>query len=141
MPIEHINMTDTLNEGREKLNNAITAFNETVVEGDSSVEAAQARVDEKVVHPPILRERIDDGMNSVNHQLAHKADKTCVEEALSIKAKQVDLNTEKGHIDNLIANAGDTDGNAELIDIRVGWDGIIYPTAGDAVRSIQKFMT
>jgi len=30
MPIEHINKTDTLNEGRVKLNNAITAFNEPV---------------------------------------------------------------------------------------------------------------
>src|SRR5690625_1469694 len=70
MPIEHINKTDTLNEGRVKLNNAITAFNETVVEGDSSVEAAQARVDEKGVGHPTLKARIDDGMNSVNQQLA-----------------------------------------------------------------------
>src|SRR5690625_4035975 len=70
MPIEHIEKTDTLNEGREKLNNAITAFNETVVEGDSSVEAAQARVDEKGVPHPTLKARIDDGMNSVNQQLA-----------------------------------------------------------------------
>src|SRR5690625_2040974 len=74
MPIEHINKTDTLNEGREKLNNAITAFNETVVEGDSSVEAAQARVDEKGRVHPTLKARIDDGMNSVNSQLAETDD-------------------------------------------------------------------
>src|SRR5690625_2377613 len=74
MPIEHINKTDTLNEGREKLNNAITAFNETVVEGDSSVEAAQARVDEKGESHPTLKARIDDGMNSVNQQLAQSAE-------------------------------------------------------------------
>src|SRR5690625_3584848 len=89
MPIEHINKTDTLNEGREKLNNAITAFNETVVEGDSSVEAAQARVDEKGVPHPTLKARIDDGMNSVNQQLAQtdakKADRNELQTGLAAK--------------------------------------------------------
>lgn len=80
--------------------------------------------------------------------LAPKAEKTQVDamesdlnNKLSLKANQDELNTEKGRIDNLVANAGDTDGNAELLDIRVGWDGVLYPTAGDAVRSIQQFMT
>src|SRR5690625_1001714 len=99
MPIEHINKTDTLNEGREKLNNAITAFNETVVEGDSSVEAAQARVDEKGVPHPTLKARIDDGMNSVNQQLAQtetqiinldnkKADESAVSNSLNVVKNQ-----------------------------------------------------
>jgi len=99
MPIEHIEKTDTLNEGREKLNNAITAFNETVVEGDSSVEAAQARVDEKGVPHPTLKARIDDGMNSVNQQLAQtetqiinldnkKADESAVSNSLNVLKNQ-----------------------------------------------------
>src|SRR5690625_5019383 len=98
MPIEHINKTDTLNEGRVKLNAAIdganaadvtskaadtkatqalansestqTQLDTIVIDGDSSVEAAQARVDEKGVPHPTLKARIDDGMNSVNQQLA-----------------------------------------------------------------------
>jgi len=98
MPIEHINKTDTLNEGREKLNAAIdganaadvtskaadtkatqalansestqTQLDTIVIDGDSSVEAAQARVDEKGDPHPTLKARIDDGMNSVNQQLA-----------------------------------------------------------------------
>src|SRR5690625_1494510 len=98
MPIEHINKTDTLNEGRGKISEAIdganaadvtskaadtkatqalansestqTQLDTIVIDGDSSVEAAQARVDEKGVPHPTLKARIDDGMDSVNQQLA-----------------------------------------------------------------------
>src|SRR5690625_4344890 len=98
MPIEHINKTDTLNEGREKLNAAIdganaadvtskaadtkatqalansestqTQLDTIVIDGDSSVEAAQARVDEKGVSHPTLKARIDDGFEKTNQQLA-----------------------------------------------------------------------
>lgn len=50
---------------------------------------------------------------------------------------------ERARIDNLVANTGEsTEGNSELPDIRVGYNGEIYETAGSAVRSqigsIQK---
>jgi len=98
MPIEHINKTDTLNEGREKINEAIdganaadvtskaadtkatqalansestqTQLDTIVIDGDSSVEAAQARVDEKGDPHPTLKARIDDGFEKTNQQLA-----------------------------------------------------------------------
>lgn len=42
-------------------------------------------------------------------------------------------------ISNIIANGQQTAGNTELIDIRSGYDGVNYPTAGDAVRGqVQK---
>src|SRR5690625_5148969 len=97
MPIEHIAETDNLNEGRVKLNAAIdganaadvtsqtadtkatqalansestqTQLDTIVVNGDSSVEAAQARVDEKGVPHPTLKARINDGFEKTNQQL------------------------------------------------------------------------
>lgn len=57
------------------------------------------------------------------------------ESILATKAKQVDLDTLKARVDNLVANPGEpTEGNTELVDIRVGEDGTQYPTAGEAVR-------
>lgn len=44
------------------------------------------------------------------------------------------FNALDARINNLVANAGDASNNAELLDIRVGRDGVIYSTAGEAVR-------
>ncbi|MBR2177508.1 MAG: hypothetical protein IJ861_11290, partial [Clostridia bacterium] len=37
-------------------------------------------------------------------------------------------------IDNIIAAGTATEGNSELIDVRIGNDGIVYESAGAAVR-------
>lgn len=94
---EFIEKTDTLNEGREKLNAAIqdaedakitaedadykatqalaksestqTQLDTIVIDGDSSVEAAQARVDENGVAHATLKARIDDGFEKTKQQL------------------------------------------------------------------------
>ena len=94
---ELIQKQDTLNEGRVKLNAAITDAEQAkitadgadtkatqalansentqtqldtiVINGDSSVEAAQARVDEKGVGHTTLKDRIDDGFTKVTSQL------------------------------------------------------------------------
>lgn len=68
--VNEIKKNDSLNDGREKLNNAIKAFNETVAEGDSSVEAAQARVDEKGNSHDTLKDRLDYEHSEVTSQLA-----------------------------------------------------------------------
>lgn len=45
------------------------------------------------------------------------------------------LAVERARIDNIIANNNDTEGNSELVDIRVGADGVTYESAGAAVRN------
>lgn len=49
------------------------------------------------------------------------------------------LATEKARVDNLLS--GDTVDDAELLDVRVGYDGNVYTNAGDAVRSISNGIT
>lgn len=61
--IEHIEKNDSLDKGRVKINNALGGFqtqiDTLVVEGDSSVEAAQARVDAGGYTYDTLKQRLD----------------------------------------------------------------------------------
>ena len=55
---------------------------------------------------------------------------------LSHKANEVDLITERKRIDSLTKlNDGSTTGDAELIDGRIGCDGITYSNIGSAIRT------
>src|SRR5690606_38512137 len=91
-----IKKTDTLNQGREKLNAAIEhvdtfqrQIDEIVVEGDSSVEAAQARVEPDGTVNPTLKARLDKKETEFSAQLAQKATK---EELLNKRDKSIPIN-------------------------------------------------
>src|SRR5690625_5258493 len=95
---ELIREDDTLNQGRKKLNNAIKAFNETVVEGDSSVEAAQARVDKDGKTYGTLKERLDTEHEKVTSQLAEavtKVDRKMDKDTTDISVLQINKNLGK----------------------------------------------
>lgn len=63
-------------------------------------------------------------------QAIHDGIHQCYEDG---KAGSTDL-IARERIDNLVANGADSEGNSELIDIRVGYDGTRYTNAGKAVR-------
>lgn len=79
-------------------------------------------------------------LSAENSQTSAEASQLSAEEsaaeAASIagKATQIDVNTAR--IDNIIADGQQTEGNTELIDIRVGENGNTFTTAGSSVRSI-----
>ena len=96
-------------------------FNQAISGVTIDSEVIDARVDATGVSRTTLKDRLDKEQQEVTAQLAQKANQTALE-------------VEKARINNLIANAGDVTNNAELLDIRVGYDGITYTTAGEAVR-------
>lgn len=55
-----------------------------------------------------------------------------------ISKTTTDITRTESRIDGLIAHAGDGTVPSELIDMRVSADGLTYPTAGEAVRSLFK---
>ena len=68
--------------------------------------------------------------------VAGKADKTYVDSNLATKADKSELAVERARIDSLSTlPEGSTTGDAELIGIRIGADGVTYPNAGEAVRT------
>ena len=93
-------------------------------------EGSTFKIVEKVEIPVIPKERPSD------YQI-EDAD----EEIYSFKALENKLNNKadstiiNARVDNIIANANKTDGNSELVDIRVGADGKTYGSAGEAVRN------
>jgi hypothetical protein len=92
---------------------------------DSTLSVSGAAADAKVVGDKI------DKINS------DKADISYVDAKISTEKseRQTEIAVERARINTFTALAdGSTTGDAELQDIRVGYDGVVYDTAGEAIR-------
>jgi len=134
---ELIQREDSLNTGREKLNNAIKAFNETVVEGDSSVEAAQARVDSEGNVYNTLKERLDDKDTKFSSQLEQTATKEELYRESNAKADKSYVDSKVSSIDDrindIITNPAEGVSEQEIIDARDGKGSL-----GENIRDIRQ---
>ena len=116
------NADTLLTRAVEFLNTDVTTLESNLTETNIEVTATKDEVILARGESQTLGERLDSDKVEVTAQLAQKATKE-------------ELKTEKGRIDNIVAHSGNTDGNTELLDIRVGLDGNIYSSAGDNVRA------
>ena len=94
-------------------------------------ENAQAKLANEI---ETINEKLTNDVETINEKLTN--DVETINEKLDTKAKQVDLEVERKRIDLLTkVENGETDGNTELLDMRVGANGVSYDTAADSVRS------
>jgi hypothetical protein len=100
-------------------------------------EGATFKVVERIEIPVIARKRpADYSITDADDEIySFKA----LENALKNKADAAIVNA---RIDNIIAHNNDTEGNAELVDVRTDIDGTVHDSAGAAVRSqISELLT
>lgn len=95
--------------------------------------------------PPIVIEtlttmyndgRLTELFNSLANNVIDKVEefKEQFNTQLEQKAPKSELEVERERINNIVKNSGTTINDVELQDIRVGYDGIVYGSAGDSVR-------
>ena len=103
-------------------NKTITArFNEQGVDIASVNTRLSEEISQRVADVASLNETVSDNTSAINNEITARANADT-----SINAR----------IDNIIAlTPGSTTGDAELADIRTGYNGTIYNTAGEAVRA------
>lgn len=95
---------------------------------NKTVNAVNTKCDETISE---VHETVEDGINQANSKVGIAIDSmtTTVEETTAELSAR---------LDNVIAHNNDTEGNTELIDIRVDRNGTSYASAGEHVRKIEE---
>ena len=82
-----------------------------------------------------LNNKIEETKSKIIEETKSKINE--VSSQLDTKANQGDLEVERNRINNLIVNSGNTDGNSELLDLRIDDTGTNYGVSGESIRFSQ----
>ena len=119
----------------ETMKGDVSTMKTTVEASESNVTQMKVEAEQTLAETKqIVAGKVD--KTYVDGELAKKADITYVDGKLATKADKSELAVERARIDSLSKlSEGSTTGDAELIDLRIGADGVTYGNAGTAVRT------
>lgn len=116
----------------DKIMHKVGDVNRAASEAAQSAAESKADADRSTGYYQMAKEQAERAIGAAEDALAHAEDAEAAEQSILATRIQIETNTQR--IDNILVQGTPTEGNAELIDIRAGGNGITYPTAGDAVR-------
>ena len=133
------------------LEETVGGYDIRIQNAESGVTAAVIAADETKAEMEVLKGEVNAALASQNELItaaqAKVDENTTTVESISAEmetvkntqeTQQMEINTANARVDNLVANFTDHAefDNAELVDIRAGYDGVTYTSAGAAVRQI-----
>jgi len=132
----HFDDGSTAEEKVEEIN---TSINETKNEVNTSINEVDTRITNTIDELSSNVAYIENGNEEVANIGTVLTTKSIVDNVNS-SSKEMVLSAKQGkvlneRISNIIAHNNETDGNTELLDIRVDTDGTTHASAGDAIRS------
>ena len=130
---EHIQYGDTVEKVFNKMNNAFDRVDESIEKADN---VDKALLDAKTNGITGETHETLGGRLDADSQLIKDLDEKVKEDVSSLK-EDVTQNIQNinKRVDNLVTQNNPTEGNSELIDLRLGIDGEVYESAGEAVRT------
>ncbi|EOH47748.1 hypothetical protein SSC_00087 [Enterococcus faecium EnGen0189] len=123
--------TDAVNEALAK----VEVVSENVSSAQNDLTILEDRIDQANQEIDKVLSGANEFRTDIDTLKINKADKTFVTAQLAQKADDSALDVERKRIDAFTSlSEGSTTGDAELIDARIGYDGVVYESAGDSVR-------
>lgn len=122
----------------EKMNELINQSNELVTDVETKIEIMNQILDEGLdgIKPEIINQLYELINNGTFEEIINTNIFNDLNSQIKEKASQTDLEVERARIDNFTKlTEGSTTGDAELIDARIGVDGVTYDNLGSAIRT------